>query len=240
MSWWCHQMETFSALLAICAGIHRSPVNSPRKGQWRGALMFSLICVWINGWVNNREAGDLRRYRSHYDVIVMWLQENQFILQLLLLIPNPTYTAICLIITAHITLYHQCNYIVMHNDTWNKWSSNHSISGTVFFMYVDMAYALDVLSLLLFASDTDAFITGKNLSMWNNECILVNSNIKLIMLSRGIFFGRYILTINKLQKVTKRLSILRGYYWFTIIFGWSCLFYTEENELRRIWNFMRS
>ena len=25
--------------------IHRSPVNSPRKGQWRGALMFSLICA---------------------------------------------------------------------------------------------------------------------------------------------------------------------------------------------------
>ena len=45
--------------------IHRSPANSPHKGQWRGALMFSLICVWINGWVNNREAGDLRRYRAH-------------------------------------------------------------------------------------------------------------------------------------------------------------------------------
>ena len=52
-------------------GIHRSPVNSPHKGQWRGALMFTLICARINGWVNNREAGDLRRYRAHYDVIVM-------------------------------------------------------------------------------------------------------------------------------------------------------------------------
>ena len=52
-------------------GIHRSPVNSSHKGQWRGALIFSLICVWINGWVNNREAGDLRRYRAHYDVTVM-------------------------------------------------------------------------------------------------------------------------------------------------------------------------
>ena len=41
------------------------------KGQWRGALMFSLICAWINRWVNNREAGDLRRYRPHYYVIVM-------------------------------------------------------------------------------------------------------------------------------------------------------------------------
>ena len=52
-------------------GIHRSPVNSQHKGQWRGALMFSLICARINAWVNNREAGDLRRYRDHYDVIVM-------------------------------------------------------------------------------------------------------------------------------------------------------------------------
>ena len=134
MAWWRHQMETISALLAICAGnspvtgefhaqrsvtrsfdaffdlrlnegcvnkveagdlrrhrahddvikwkhfprywpfvrgIHRSPVNSPHKGQWRGALMFNLICARINVWVNNREAGDLRRYRTHYDVIVM-------------------------------------------------------------------------------------------------------------------------------------------------------------------------
>ena len=52
-------------------GIHRSPVNSPHKGQWRGALMFSLICVCINDWVNNREAGDLRRYGAHYDITVM-------------------------------------------------------------------------------------------------------------------------------------------------------------------------
>ena len=41
------------------------------KGQWRGALMFSVICIWINGWINNREAGDLRRHRDYYDVIVM-------------------------------------------------------------------------------------------------------------------------------------------------------------------------
>ena len=52
-------------------GIHRPPVNSPHKGQWRGALMFTLICARINVWVNNREAGDLRRNRVHYDVIVM-------------------------------------------------------------------------------------------------------------------------------------------------------------------------
>ena len=55
-------------------GIHRFPVNSPHKDQWRGTLMFSFICVWINGWVNNREAGDLRCYRAHYDVIGMSAQ----------------------------------------------------------------------------------------------------------------------------------------------------------------------
>ena len=52
-------------------GIHRSPVNSPHKRQWRGAVIFSLICARINGWVNNLEAGNLRRYRAHCDVIVM-------------------------------------------------------------------------------------------------------------------------------------------------------------------------
>ena len=51
--------------------IHRSPVNFPHKGQWRGALMFSLIYAWINDWVNNCEAGDLRSQHGHYDVIVM-------------------------------------------------------------------------------------------------------------------------------------------------------------------------
>ena len=52
-------------------GIHWGPVNSPHKGQWREALMLSLICAWIDGSVNNREAGDLRRHRAHYDVAVM-------------------------------------------------------------------------------------------------------------------------------------------------------------------------
>ena len=82
-------IEVWSSLQLICAhddvikwkhfqryrpfvqGIHCSPVNSPHKGQWRGALMFSLIWAWTNGWVNNGEAGDLRRHCAHYNVIVM-------------------------------------------------------------------------------------------------------------------------------------------------------------------------
>ena len=69
--WWRHQMETFSALLAFCAGNSPVPGEFPAQRPVRGALMFSLIYARINGWVNNREAGDLRRYRAHYDVIAM-------------------------------------------------------------------------------------------------------------------------------------------------------------------------
>ena len=66
------QWKHFPRYWPFVRGIHRSPVNSPHKGQWRGALMFSLICARINGWVNNGEASDLRRHRAHYDVIVMY------------------------------------------------------------------------------------------------------------------------------------------------------------------------
>ena len=65
-----HMMTSSNGNIFRVTG-HLSPVNSPRKGQWRGALMFTLICAGINGWVNNREAGDLRRNRGLYDVTVM-------------------------------------------------------------------------------------------------------------------------------------------------------------------------
>ena len=69
--WWRYQMETFSALLAICAGT--SPVTGEFTAQrpWRGVLMFSLMCAWINGWVYNGETGDLIRHRAHFDVTVI-------------------------------------------------------------------------------------------------------------------------------------------------------------------------
>ena len=59
-------------------GIHQSLVNSPHKAQWRGALVFSLICAWINGWVNNRDAGGLGRHLAHYDVLVMRYNDDYF------------------------------------------------------------------------------------------------------------------------------------------------------------------
>ena len=71
VAWWCHQMETFSALLGICAGKSPVPGGFPAQRPVTRSFDVSLICTWINGWVNNREVGDLRRYRSHYDVTIM-------------------------------------------------------------------------------------------------------------------------------------------------------------------------
>ena len=51
--------------------IHWSPVDSPHKGRWSGALVFSLICTWTNGWANNRCVGDLRHHCVRCDVTVM-------------------------------------------------------------------------------------------------------------------------------------------------------------------------
>ena len=43
----------------------------PRTMASDTELWCFVICAWINGWVNNREAGDLGRHRAHDDVIVM-------------------------------------------------------------------------------------------------------------------------------------------------------------------------
>ena len=75
LSIWLHddviKWKYFPRYCPFVRGNHRWPVNSPHKGQLRWALMFSLICAWINDWVNYREAGYLKRHRTHYDVIVM-------------------------------------------------------------------------------------------------------------------------------------------------------------------------
>ena len=64
----------------LCEG--NSPVNSPHKGQWGGALVFSLIYVWANGWVNNRDAGELRRHWAYYAItlcLFVWFITKSFL-----------------------------------------------------------------------------------------------------------------------------------------------------------------
>ena len=86
-------------------GIHRSPVNSTHKGQGRGALVFSLICAWTHGWVNNREAGDLRLYLAHYDVTAMEILSKWF-----------DFNVWDLDISAYAIQYRWCNVAVLDND----------------------------------------------------------------------------------------------------------------------------
>ena len=73
-AWWRHQMETFSALLAICVGNSPVPGEFPAQRPVTRSFDVFFDLHRINGWVNNREVGDLRRYRAHYGVTVMVLQ----------------------------------------------------------------------------------------------------------------------------------------------------------------------
>ena len=69
---WRYQMEICPRYWPFVRGIHRWPVDSPHKDQWLGTLIFFFICTWTDGWVNYRDAGDLRRHRAHYYVTVMF------------------------------------------------------------------------------------------------------------------------------------------------------------------------
>ena len=76
LSWWRYQMETFSALLALCKG--NSPVTGefPTRKPVTRSFDVSFDLRVEHGWLNNRGAGDLRLYRAHYDVTIMWRNLN--------------------------------------------------------------------------------------------------------------------------------------------------------------------
>ena len=100
-------------------GIHQSPVNSPHKGQWRGALMFPLISTWINGWVNNRDTGYLRRLRAHYDVTIMSYK-----------------------VCGHLQFFHQWHFRIAPRTTTIKLSdvNRQSLSSGPYKIFTDKAY----------------------------------------------------------------------------------------------------
>ena len=83
VSWWCHQMETFSALLTICAG--NSVVTGEFPAQRPVTRTFDVFfdLHMKNGWVNTSEAGDLRRNLAHYEVTVMVWQKRSRLVWLL-------------------------------------------------------------------------------------------------------------------------------------------------------------
>ena len=68
--------KTFSTLLAICVGNSLITGKFPAQRPVTRSFDVFFICAWINGWVNNGEAGDLRHHRTHYDVTVMSTEVN--------------------------------------------------------------------------------------------------------------------------------------------------------------------
>ena len=74
---WRHQMETSSALLSLCAGNSLVTGEFPPRRPATRSFDVSFDLRWINGWANNREAGGLRRHRTHYDVIVISCQGDK-------------------------------------------------------------------------------------------------------------------------------------------------------------------
>ena len=154
---YCHddviKWKHFLRYWPFVRGIHRSPVNSPHKGQWHGALMFSLICVWMNGWVNNdREAGDLRRHRSHYDVIVM---QSRYWFSL--------YSLVKVHSRSPLFYYHFRISLAPPHSHWFKLWQPHILFSILHFggIFAVFVYSLCfLLFLLLFCSDMiyDAFI----------------------------------------------------------------------------------
>ena len=74
-----------------------SPVTGEIPAQKPVTRSFgvSMISAWTNSWASNGYAGDLRRHRAHYNVIVIWMKINQWIsLKLLLWAPinnGPTF-----------------------------------------------------------------------------------------------------------------------------------------------------
>ena len=76
-------MEPFSTLLAICAGNSPVPGEFPAQSPVKRSFDVFFDLRLKNGWVNNREAGDLRRHRAHYDVIVMVRQWAETLVEIM-------------------------------------------------------------------------------------------------------------------------------------------------------------
>ena len=134
-------METFSALLALCAENSLVTGELPSQCQWRGASVFSLICAWVKVWVNNRDAGDLRRHHTHYDVTAIHIYIYIYIYNtttstVLEEAKNAYYLRFISIIKKKFlkhmyASYYACSYLCIdismftgdHKSQWSNWES---------------------------------------------------------------------------------------------------------------------
>ena len=118
------------------------PRRIPHIFQWRGALMFSFRCVWINDWVNNREAGDLRRHRGHHDVNVMFYSNRDLPLAWSASPPHYTHRRSCLSINwsalfvrARAVTEKKPNLSIIITDLLSNWTKIFSLICNEFILF---------------------------------------------------------------------------------------------------------
>ena len=108
-------------------GIHQSPVQFPHNIPWRGALMFSLIYAWTNGWVSNRDTGGFS-HLAHYDATVMIFLSLPGLNFYNSYISAPTYVPTWNVITETSKLA-VCTVMVTHarynHHRWSRLSQSH-------------------------------------------------------------------------------------------------------------------
>ena len=152
---WCHQMETFSMLLAICVG--NSPVNSelPRTKASNVELwcfLWSALVACINSWVNNGEVGDLRCHHTHYDSIVMHYLNQCWVSKSLTLhgkfqwrfkrfhsrrsrfenvVSKMSTILFRLQFVNHYYMYNTCNSLLSQINLFVKWFTIHCMNGVL-------------------------------------------------------------------------------------------------------------
>ena len=148
-------------------GIHRSPVNSLHKGQWRRALMFSLIGAWINGKVNNRDGGDLRRHRAHYDVTAI----NDSSLGCLRYVTSPAFYCFIYQSTPHTPHPHP------HPPHTLQWC---------LISYKNCVFPDPILNIFCFEYDMDLIVNGKFYKT-TSKCILI---LNCKCMNKGLRYAR--------------------------------------------------
>ena len=131
---WCHYKDMLTALMAFCegnplgtGGFPSQWVNAPRKDQWRGALLISLMCASTTGWTNSQDAGDLKRHDAHCDVTVMskrifgfYLKVNCSVRTTLFILffyyASEPMTLGNVKLVKRITVYHLCCFLVVSTN----------------------------------------------------------------------------------------------------------------------------
>ena len=148
-TWWRHQVEIFSALLYLCVGNSSVNVEFPAHRPVTRGVDVYLICAPIHGWVNNGEAGDLRRYRAQYEVIVVntltadiFSNGSEYIRQANICLPRETSSVFGILVTVYCRIEIVFKVIAIIAATYGMWitvyveiiaSSNYSSMSSFFY-----------------------------------------------------------------------------------------------------------